>query len=270
MPDNEEATIDQDLQATMDQIDKEVAEDPKPNETTPNIDEPKDEEGGEPREEAPKETPDDTKPTEEKPAEEDTESVDYKKRYSDSTREAAILAAKLKKQNEALEQAGEVTKPTEEDMVLSYPEWEEMSATEKRLAIDNEWNNKRFALIEGVSKETKNIEAWNTKVDEFIGDPKVLIANPQLEGKEEGFKAFCAKDTRRGVNFEDLVSSFLFTVESTRVKHKGQMMPTGTAGPNENPKQKSDKLSVEDSAKLMETDYTKWQEMLEAGKLANE
>lgn len=225
------------------------------------------------------ETPDE-KPSDEKPADEeaeaggeeelDAEQEDYKKRYSDSTREAAILAAKLKKQNEALEQAGNIPQPTEEEMRTEFPEWDEMSATEHRLATDSVWNTRRFGLIEGVSKETKDIEAWNSKVDTFTEDPKSLIAYPRLEGKIEGFKAFCAKETRRGVDFEDLVSSFLFRVDSDRKPKKGQMFERPTAGANTTPKPVNTKLSVEESAKLMETDYNKWQEMLMAGKLSAE
>lgn len=200
----------------------------------------------------------------------DTEQEDYKKRYSDSTREAAILASKLKKQNEALEQAGQIPQPTEEEMRSEFPEWDEMSATEHRLATDSVWNTRRFGLIEGVSKETKDIEAWNGKVDEFAEDPKSLIKYPRLEGKVEGFKAFCAKETRRGVDFEDLVSAFLFKVDGDRKPNKGQMFEKPSGGSNEPVKPVSTKLSVEESAKLMETDYTKWQEMLMAGKLADQ
>lgn len=210
--------------------------------------------------------PDDTDKPDETP-DEDKKPEDYKEKFSNSSREASILAAKLRKQNEAIEKAGTISAPTEEEMRSEFPEWEEMSATERRLATDSVWNNRRFGLIEGVAKESKDIEAWNGKVDTFVDDPKTLIKYPRLEGKADGFKAFCTKDTRRGVDFEDLVSAYLFKVDSERKPHKGQMFEKPSGGANDAPKPKSDKLSVDEAAKLMETDYGKWQELLLAGKL---
>jgi hypothetical protein len=267
-------TIDKDLQATMSQIEKEEAEDAatkgeENNEGTPIDNESKDAEASEAGEEK-SDAADEGKSEPEASTDETTESVDYKEKYSNSSREAAILAAKLKKQNEALEKAGQIPKPTEEEMILEYPDWEDMSATEKRLATDSVWNNRRFEIVEGYSKVAKDIDAWTAKVDTFIEDPKTLIAHPDLEGKADGFKAFAVKETRRGVDFEDLVSAFLWKLESTKVTHKGKMMPTGTGGSKEKPQPVSDKISAEDAARLMETDYNKWMQLLQEGKLASE
>lgn len=257
---------DQALEETIAELDK--PETPEVPEETPVEEKPEEETPEVPEDDKPE---DDSADQDESGDEEAADAQeDYKKRYSDSTREAAILAAKLKKQNEALEQAGLIQKPTEEEMREEYPEWDEMSATERRLATNDIWNTKRFDLIEGVSKETKDIEAWNGKVDTFVEDPKSLIQYPRLEGKVEGFKAFCTKESRRGVDFEDLVSAFLFTVDGQRKKNKGQMFEKPSGGANETPKPVNTKLSVEESAELMEKDYDKWQEMLMAGKLADQ
>jgi hypothetical protein len=220
--------------------------------------------------EAPAAPAEEAEEEEETPTEEDKDAVDYKKRFSDSTREAAILSSKLKKQNKALEEAGNLPKPTPEEMKEEYPEWDEMSATEQRLAVSDVWNTRRFNLIEGMAKESKDIDAWTDKVDTFITNPKTLIANPRLEGKEEGFKAFCAKETRRAVDFEDLVSAFLFKVDSEKKPpKKGQMFEQPSGGDNTPPKPVNKKLSLEESAKLMETDYNLWQEKLEKGELSD-
>jgi hypothetical protein len=276
MDDQNPDTIDKDLQETMSQIEKEEAEGAavddegaKKDEGTSIDNEPKDAEDKETAGEKP-DAADESKSESEDGEDEKPESVDYKEKYSNSSREAAILAAKLKKQNEALEKAGQIPKPTEEEMIVEYPDWEDMSATEKRLATDSVWNNRRFEIVEGYSKVAKDIDAWTAKVDTFIEDPKTLIAHPDLEGKADGFKAFAVKETRRGVDFEDLVSAFLWKLESNKVTHKGKMMPTGTGGSKEKPQPVSDKISAEDAARLMETDYNKWMKLLQEGKLASE
>lgn len=261
--------IDQAIADTQVELDNpETPEVPETPEETPEVEEKVIDETPETPEETPSDEEPDNEPVE--TPEETPDEVDYKEKFSNSSREAALLAAKLKKQNEALEQAGLVKKPTEEEMRDEYPEWDEMSATEKKLATNSVWSDRRFGLIENLSKETKDIEAWNGKVDTFVEDPKSFIKYPRLEGKVEGFKAFCVKETRRGVDFEDLVGAFLNKIDSERKPKKGQMFEKPSGGSNEPIKPVSDKLSVEESAKLMETDYSKWQEMLMAGKLADQ
>lgn len=266
--------VDKALEDTMAELDKPEIPEEKPEESKPseapivpkeNDDTP--DEGEKPTEDNEPEDKKESKEVDDGDEDETEEEKNYKKRYADSSREATILAAKLKKQNEALEQAGSIVKPTIEEMKEEFAEWDEMSATEQRLAIDSVWNNRRFGLIEGVAKETKDIEAWSKRVDDYVSDPKVLIDNPRLEGKEDAFKAFCAKEKHRGVEFGILVDSYLYNVDKERKPKKGQMFEQPSGGANEAPKPKSEKLSVDESAKLMESDYSKWQEYLQAGKL---
>jgi len=214
------------------------------------------------------------KPAEEKSAEkpqETQEEIDYKKKFVASTREAQVLNAKDKKWNETIDKAAKLPEPTDEELQQEYPEWAEMSATERKLAKDNLINKKRFAMLDAVAQESRNIEAWNQKVDTFIEDPKTLVDNPELEGKQEDFKIFATKATRRGVDFNDLVLAFFGeAAKNAKPKQKGQMFERGTGGPNDAPKPKSDKLSVEEADRLMRTDYKKWRQLLSEGKLASQ
>jgi len=204
---------------------------------------------------------------EEKEEEEEQEDKpDYKKKFIESSREAIVIVSKNKKINEAIDQANNLPDPTEEELQKAYPTYDDMTDTERMLAKDNYINKRRFELIHQANIESKDIEAWNSKVDSFIEDPKVLADNPQLEGKQEDFKIFAMKPSRRGTNFEDLVRSFLYDATKD-IPKKGKMFESGTGGDNAKMKPKSDKLTIEQARQLRKTDYGKYKEFLKAGKI---
>lgn len=188
---------------------------------------------------------------------------DYKEKFVNSTREAQVLASKNKKITEVIEQAASLDEPTDEEMTKSYPDWDLMTDSERRLAKDSVLSKKKFALIHNAILETKKVDEWVAKVDEFVEDPKTITDNPALEGKEADFRAFCLKPTRRGVDFEDLVNSFLFTVKPEQ-KHTGSLLETATGGPKEN---KPKELTVEEISMIRRNDPKKYKELIKQGKV---
>ena len=192
---------------------------------------------------------------------------DYRKKFAESTREAQILAGKNRKLNEAIEKAGEVEPPTEEELTKEYPEWEDMSDFERKMATENLMNRKRFEAITEATKGFKDMDAWVEKVDKFMDDPMTLTTYPGLEGKEDLFKLFVTKPTRRGVDFEDLVSAFMYSEDSKPKRAKGKMFEVGTGGDNNKPKPKTDKITVEESINLRKTDYKKYLQYVKEGKI---
>lgn len=194
--------------------------------------------------------------------------VDYKKKFVESSRESIVNRAKAQKLTEAINGAGNINSPTEDELAGEYKDWDLMTDTEKLLARDSFINKKRFEVIHAAAQEGKNIEEWITKVDTFIENPATLVDNPQLEGKQEEFKLFATKPTRRGLDFEDLVLAFIGEeARNVKPKAKTQMMEDGTGGPKETPKPKSDKISLEEAKLLMQTDYKKYKQMLTDGKI---
>lgn len=259
--------LEENARKAAEEVDKLDAEEKEKNATEPiedNIDEDEEEE-----EEvvAKKEEPQEKKPEEKEDEEED---IDWKKRYADSSREATIIASKEKKLAEAYDKAAEIPEPTEEELAQEYPDWDMLSDFEKKVARRTTLNDKRFAMIEGVRKEFKDIEAWGTKVDTFVSDPITLTKNPSLEGKTDEFKLFAAKQSRMGVDFDILIPAFLHEQSLKRVKHKGKMFETGTGGSNERQNAKGDKLTLEQGEILRKTDYRKWTQYIKAGKISNE
>lgn len=229
----------------------------------------------EPSEEAPEPTPskevEEPTPSEEiqepTPSKEIKEDVDYKKKFTESSREALVLRAKEQKMNEALEIAKNLPEPTEEEMVKEFPEWDVMSDAEKKMAKRQVKSDRRFAALEEVTKESKDIVGWNNKVDQFVEDPKNLITYPQLEGKIEEFKQYATKPTHRAIPFEVLVSAFLGDASrQIKPKNKGSQLEQGNGGPKDKGKV-NDKVSFEQSETIRKTDYKRWTELLRAGKI---
>jgi hypothetical protein len=220
-----------------------------------------------PEEETP-ETPEEETPepskTEEEEEPEAPEKPDYEEKFKNSSAEALLIRSKTKKLTEVIEKAGDVPAPTEEEMMAEYPEWDVMSDFEKKLAIKNTTNDRRFEAISEATKEFKSIDTWNKKIDDYLADSEVLANHQELEGKEEEFKVFASKPSRRGADFEDLVSAFLYT-RPEPVKHTGKMFEVGSGGINEKPKPKSNKISVADSMILRKTDYKKYLSYLKKG-----
>lgn len=200
-----------------------------------------------------------------------TPSPDYKKKFSESSREAQKIVAKNRKLNQAIDEANEIIEPTEEELQAEYPDWDLLDETTKRIAKESMLSTRRFAIISQGRAESQKIEKWSEDVLKFTDDPQTLIDNPDLEGKTEEFKVFASEESNNSVPLKILVNSFLYEQSRTaKPKSKGQMFPDGSGGPNENPKSKGDKISVEESEVLRKTNYPKYKEMLKSGKIATE
>ena len=197
----------------------------------------------------------------------ETEVKKLKKRYTDSSREAHKLNEEKKVLSDAIDQAENVPVPTDDEMVGLYPDWDVLSDFEKKMAMDNEVNKRKFDLLHKANVSVKSINDWKTKVDKFIEDPKTLIATPDLDGRQDDFKLYA--ESHRGVPFDILTKSFLFDytkqVEDENKKHKGAMFPSGSGGPATPDKTNPIKLSVEQADALRNNNYKKWKEYLKKG-----
>ena len=208
---------------------------------------------------------------EEEVEEVDTEEQTYKDRYTESTREAQILHSKNKKMLDAFNQVSEVVEPTDEDMLKEFPEWEDMTDFEKKTAKEMRKTTKRFDAINTIAQDNKDGDAWNEKVDKFVDDPETVINNSKLEGRLDEFKLFSEKPSRRGVDFQDLISAFLYELKTQKpAKKKGKMFETGTGGPDKKTKVKTGKMSIETASALKKSDFNAYKRALMAGKIEDE
>jgi len=221
----------------------------------------------------PKKDPEPTPTPDPTPEPEDDEELkkqlaEKDKKLKASAREAQILYARNKQVNEAIEQASSLPDPTEDEMKAEYADWDVMSDFEKKMATESLSSKRRINAITNASKGFKDLEEWTKKVDTFVDDPTTLTDNPALEGRVDDFKEFALKPTRRGVDFEILMSSFLYQIDSGKVPRpkKTQMFPIGTGG-QQPPAPKSDKITVEQARSLRETNYPEYKRLLLAEKI---
>jgi hypothetical protein len=192
----------------------------------------------------------------------------FKKKFVESSREGIVLHSKLNKVTGVIKNAINAPEPTDDEMRAAYANWDTMDEDMQSLAKDNLKNKRALAGLVDITKESEEIEAWNTKVDGYADDPKTVVVYPELEGKIDDFKIFASKPTRRGVDLDTLVSAFLHDASKmNKPKTKNQMFPTGVNGPKAPVKIKSDKLTVEQGIALKESNYKKYREMLVAGKI---
>ena len=230
---------------------------------TPPVDDPKE---PEPKKEEPPEVKPEEDPEEPEsdPDPESPKEPDYKKRFTDSAREARVLHSKNKKLTQSIEDADNL-EVTEKELRGEYADWESLSDFQQKIASETLLNKKKFEMVRNATATFKDIDAWGAKVDEFVGDPRTLIKYSDLEGQEEEFKFFAIKKSRRGNDFEDLVSAFLY--ENKPVKKTGKMMESGSGGPRKKP---SDKISIEESTKLRDSNYPEYVRLLRAGKISTD
>ena len=247
--------------------DKPVVEEETPTpEEEPKVIVPKEPEEEEPVEPEPTPEPEEEEEEQPKPKKEEP---DLKKKLSASARENQKIYAKNRVLNKALIDADETPEPTEEELISEFKDYDVMSDTERTFAKETVISRNWRATIKTAQDQAKKIEKWNESVASFVEDPATLVETPELEGKTEEFKEFATQESNNSVPFKILVGAFLHE-QSKVVKHKGKMFESGSGGPNDKGKPKSDKLTIEEGAKLRETNYNKYREYLKAGKIESE
>lgn len=211
------------------------------------------------------ETSEEEAPVVEEPVvEEKPKLPDLEERYKESTRESQVLFAKQKKFTETVEQANRLPEPTEPELMSEYPNWSEMTDTERRLAKDNYINRRKFDLVYEATQEGREIERWAEKVESFLTTASTKY--PRLDGREQEFKTFVLKPTRRGLDLEDLTKMFLYEAgESQHKGRKGSLLQSGSAGTPEKPKQEF--LNERQAAELRVNNHKLYQKYVKEGKI---
>lgn len=198
--------------------------------------------------------------------------VDYKKKFSESTRETQVLLGSFADMKRVL---GEVTNadiPTDEELRRDYPEYDALSDFEqnqlRRSVIQDRKLNKVLVIVDGVSTEAEKVKT----ISEFID------TRSELEGKEQEFLRFCLMPSHKGAPAETLLSAFLFdsgktsapvepaapapvTPPATRGLERGT--PGGDATPSIGPRKHTD----EELKDLRTRDPKKYHEMIRKGQI---
>lgn len=191
-------------------------------------------------------------------------SPDYKEKFKHSTKESQILFAKQQKFAETVDLANQLPEPSESELRGAFSTWEDMTETEKLLAKDNYMNKKKFDLVYQATQEGKEIDAWVDKVDSFLTTDAVHYS--KLQGREDEFRTFALKPTRRGLDVNDLARIFLYDIEEApATPKKGSLLETGTGGNAAKPQKEY--LNEKQAAKLRTTNHKLYQKYVKEGKI---
>jgi len=198
------------------------------------------------------------------------EDVDYKEKFSESSREAMSLHFKNEKLNSLLSGELEVPEPTEEELrayaKANDSDYDELDNFTKSILRDTVYTKKKDELRSKAYKELREIDTWAKRVDEFVSSEENITRFPSLEGQEETFKRYCMKDTQRGVDFNLLVASFLY--ENDRIPEKknkgslflsrgnGRTVPSVPIG-----------ISAGEAERIRINDPKRYRQLIKAGKI---
>ncbi len=188
----------------------------------------------------------------------------YKVKFAESSREAQILASKNRKIQETIEQAAQLPEPTEEELKAKYTDWENLTDFEKQMAKDAYISSKRFSMINQAVVENQKVDQWAKQVDEFVTNPATLQSYKDLEGRQAEFRSFAMKESRRGLDMNELVTYFLAVEPKTPAPATpGSMVARPNAG--NPPKPATPGYTPEQVALLRKTDHKKYNELVMSG-----
>jgi hypothetical protein len=232
---------------------------------------PKNDEQGTEEEEHQEETEQETESETESPKQDETPKppeVDYKKKFSESTRQNQIIVEQFKNLQNVL---GDITKqevPSEEEMKRSDPEWEYLTDREKTMAMKmvvlEKRSNSILKTIHDISLETEN----SSKLQQFIN------GEPRLKGKEDSFFNFATKPSNKGVPAEILLNAFLFEVgapdQETPEQPEGKAPSFERGSPrggvqSSNPNKQ--RYSDEELASMRTNDHKQYMKLVREGKI---
>ena len=188
------------------------------------------------------------------------EEVDYKEKFKESSREAMVLKKQL--DDIELEKAKKIV-IDEAFMKAKYSDWEELTIGEQKALTKTEQLDQQIQEINNRTNEFNNDKKWLEKVDAFIDDDAV-DQFPQLKSREEQFRKFATRPSRKGLPIDDLVKIFLW--ENPEVVKAKRSLFHSPGGPDKAPV-KSEEMTPEEVATLRKTDNRKYMQMIKEGKI---
>ena len=196
--------------------------------------------------------------------------VDYKDKFVESTREASALYFKNQKLNQTIEEASQISEPTQEELAAYAKtigaDYEDLDEFSQNMVKRTYINEKRFEKIQNAASESKKIDEWSNKVDTFIEDAVDNSKYPSLNTLGADFKKFAMKESRRGVDLDDLVASFLFSAERN-LKQAPRKSVLLSGGNSQAAPQKAAGLTDAQVAMIRESDPKEYRRLIKSGQI---
>lgn len=152
----------------------------------------------------------------------DTPSIDYEKKFAESTRQEQIRRQQLKSAEEKLGMLVKVEMPTDEEMQNEVENWDYLSdetkALYKRNVVTDRKLNKAMVMIDDITREKR----MASEIEQIKTD------YPELEGREADFKKFISKPQYKNASLELLVPAYLHQAGSKKIiKNKVEGLDSG-------------------------------------------
>lgn len=206
---------------------------------------------------------------EEKDEKEPTPEIDYKEKFSESSREASALYFKNQKLTETIDEASKMPEPTIEELKeyanTQGADYDELDTFSQNILKKTLTNERKMEKIQSVTEESKKIDVWAKKVDDFIESAIDDGKYPTLNSLSPEFRKFAMKEARRGTDLDDLVASFLFNAEKDVSKSRKSLLLSGGNSSAVPPKPKG--LTEDQVARIRERDPKEYRRLIKAGKI---
>jgi len=187
--------------------------------------------------------------------------VDYETKFKESQKEALILQEQLKQIEEEKNKKVEIT---EEYMKEKFSTWEDMTDGEKKALTRSEEIAQEVQVIKNTANQFNNDRKWQEKVDQYVVE-EIPTAFTDIVGREEEFKRFATRPSRKGLPMDDLAKIFLFENPPPTPRKRNLFHAPGGVPPK--PQPKPGVMSADDASELMRTRPSEYLKLIRAGKL---
>jgi len=201
----------------------------------------------------------------------DEKGVEYwKNKFTESSREAQVLAEREKETKRKLEEATKPKEVTDDLMKQKYPDWDSYDDGVKAALKNTVVQDQKITALEQGQSEYLNERKWQSQIDGFLAEndetEKISIKD------KDAFKKYCNKPERKGMNLDILAAAFAYEVGTTAPakpeKKKGSMLETGS-GQGATQKHKTDKkeYTADDAKMLRQNNPKEYERLVRSGKL---
>jgi hypothetical protein len=206
---------------------------------------------------------------EQKPKQEPEQSVpeiDYKQRYTESTKEGIILFAKNKQLTDTITDASNLPEPTEEELKVyaraNGAEYDELDEFSRNILKKTYVGEKRFEKINEVSNASRALDVWVDKVEAFLNDPANAQKYPEIIANEDEFKSYCLKSKMQNIDLDLLSASFLYSRPKKANMNGSLLLNRGT---NKEGPAKPKEMTIEDLTYIRQHDQARYKELIKSG-----
>jgi len=209
-------------------------------------------------------TPLETEAPENKPEE---QQVDYKEKFSYSTRENQLLRGKISSLEKQLGVITNDETPTDAEMRQLYPEWDDMLGLEKDLLKKTIILERRLNKTSMLVQDMVNEKNFEEKLDNFLTKASLTNEFSGLKGREKEFKEFAHKPAYKNIDLDIIAKAFLYTAGGTvsEPKPAKSALEKGSGGSRESAAQSG--LTPEQIKEIREKDPKRYNLLIKQGKI---